>query len=100
MSERKSKRGSENVVEISSEEATFIVEPTNVEIGSGYTLAVSYDEEDRPIVDVKTFGQVDMAQLRKDIARYFPNAEIRKLNQTRSVTIVKADKGKIRKKKK
>lgn len=77
----------------------FIVEPTNVEIGSGYTVAVSYDEEDVQIIDIKTFGQVDMAQLRRDIARHFPNAEIRRLNQTPSVTIVKAEKRKTRKKK-
>jgi hypothetical protein len=100
MSERKNKRGTENIVEEGSEEMTFIVEPTRVEIGSGYTVAFSYDEGEKPIIDVKTYGQVDIVQLRRDIARAFPNAQIRRLNQTGSVTVTKAKKrrGKTKKK--
>ena len=92
MSERKNKRGSENNVEVDPEEISFVLEPSCVEVGSGYTLAVSYDENEKPVVDIKTYGQVDMVRLRKDITRIFPNAQIRRLNQTGSVTVVKAKK--------
>ena len=89
MAERKNKRGSENAVTVDSEDVSFILEPNHVEVGSGYTVAVSYGEDERPIVDVKTYGQVDIAQLRRDIGRAFPNAQIRRLNQARSVTVTK-----------
>jgi hypothetical protein len=94
MAERKNKRGSENAVTLDSEEVSFVLEPNHVEVGSGYTVAVNYDEDERPIVDVKTYGQVDIAQLRRDIGRAFPNAQIRRLNQARSVTVTKAKKRK------
>jgi hypothetical protein len=96
MAERKSKRGTENTVTVDSEEMSFILEPNRVEMGAGYTVAVSYDEDERPIVDVKTYGQVDIAQLRRDISRAFPNAQIRKLDQTGSVTVAKTKKRKDR----
>jgi hypothetical protein len=89
MAERKNKRGSENSVTVDSEDTSFILEPNHVEVGSGYTVAVNYGEDERPIVDVKTYGQVDIAQLRRDIGRAFPNAQIRRLNQARSVTVAK-----------
>jgi hypothetical protein len=99
MAERKNKRGSDNAITVDSEDMGFILEPNHVEVGSGYTVAVSYGEDERPVVDVKTYGQVDIAQLRRDIGRAFPNAQIRRLNQERSVTVakVKARKKKSRK---
>jgi hypothetical protein len=89
MAERKNKRASDNAVTVDSEDVSFFLEPNRVEVGSGYTVAVSYAEDERPVVDVKTYGQVDIAQLRRDIGRAFPNAQIRRLNQARSVTVAK-----------
>lgn len=89
MPERKHKRDPESFIELDSEELGFVLEPTHIEIGSGYTISVSYDEKEKQIVDVKTYGEVDIAKLRRQIERAFPKAQIRQLNQTRSVTIVK-----------
>jgi hypothetical protein len=89
MSERKDKRESKGLIELDSEGLGFVLEPTQVEVGSGYTLSVSYDEDEKPIVDVKTYGEVDISRIRREIERVYPNAQIRQLNQTRSVTIVK-----------
>ena len=101
MSERKSKRLSETENPIAySEETTFIVEPAQVEVGAGYTVAVSHDEHAREIVDVKTYGQVDMNQLVKEIKRFFPDAEIRRFNKTSSVAVVKSSERKDKKRKK
>lgn len=94
MPERKHQREPENLVELDSEELGFVLEPTQIEVGSGYTVSVSYDENERPVVDVKTYGEVDFTKLRREIERAFPNARIRRLNQTRSVTIVKRRKRK------
>jgi hypothetical protein len=100
MAERKNKRESGGLIEIDSEETAFILEPTQVEVGSGYTVSVSYDENEKPIIDVKTYGEVDIAKLRREIERAFPNAQIRRLKQTQSVTIVKKRKRKRKTKKK
>jgi hypothetical protein len=94
MAEKKHKRESESLVELDSEELGFVLEPTQVEVGSGYTVSVSYDENEKPIIDVKTYGEVDIAKLRKEIEQIFPNAQIRQLKQTQSVTIVKKRKRK------
>ena len=77
-----------------SEEIGFVLEPTQVEVGSGYTVSVNYDENEKPIIDVKTYGKVDFAKMRREIERVFPNAEIRHLNQPLSVAIVKKHKRK------
>jgi hypothetical protein len=100
MAEKKHKRESESLIELDSEELGFVIEPTQVEVGSGYTVSVSYDENEKPIIDVKTYGEVDIAKLRKEIERIFPNAQIRQLNQTQTVTIVKKRKRKPNIKKK
>jgi hypothetical protein len=100
MAERKHKRETENLVEADSEELGFILEPTQIEVGSGYTVCVSYDENEKQIVDVKTYGEVDIAKLRRDIEKIFPNARIRQLNPKQSVTIVKKRKRKRTTKKK
>ena len=89
MSERKNKRGSENILEVEAEGTNVVPEPTQLEIGSGYTLAVRYDEDQRPVVAVKTYGQVDLAQIRREITRIFPDARIRHTNDTKSVRMAK-----------
>lgn len=101
MSERKSKRLSETEnAEADSEETTFIVEPVQVEVGAGYTVAVSHDEDDREVVDVKTYGQVDINQLAREIKRAFPDAEIRRFNKASSVAVVKSNEKRKKRKKK
>ena len=93
MAERKHKRASEDIAEL-DEEAGAVLEPTQIELGSGYTLAVSYDENERPRVDIKTYGEVDLAQLRREIEGIFPNAQIRQKEQSRTVTVAKKNKRK------
>lgn len=89
MPDRKHKREPESLIELDSKELGFVLEPTQIEVGSGYTISVSYDKNEKQIVDVKTYGEVDIAKIRREIERAFPKAQIRQLNQTRSITIVK-----------
>ena len=88
MNERKKKREPE-YIELESEDLGFILEPAQIEVGSGYTVSVDYDEKDEQIVNVKTYGKVDMAKIKREIKRLFPDAKIRRLGRDRSVTIVK-----------
>jgi len=94
MAERKHKRGSEGIAEL-DEDASVVLEPAQIELGSGYTLAVSYDENERPVVDIKTYGQVDFERLRREIEGVFPNAHIRQKGQQQTVTIAKKNKRKL-----
>jgi hypothetical protein len=97
MAERKHKRETED---IETDEGTgFVLEPTQLEIGSGYTLSVNYDENEKPIINIKTYGQVDISKLRREIEKIFPNAQINQLNQSHSITVIKKRKGKRKNKK-
>jgi len=100
MPDRKHKRETESLIELDSEELGFVLEPTRIEVGSGYMLSVSYDENEKQTVDIKTYGEVDIAKIRRQIEQAFPEAKIRQLNQTRSVTIVKKRKRRRSNKKK
>jgi hypothetical protein len=94
MAERKHKRGSVDIAEL-DEDAGILLEPTQIELGLGYTLAVSYDENERPVVDIKTYGQVDLARLRREIEGVFPNAQIRQKEQSHTVIVAKKNKRKL-----
>jgi hypothetical protein len=97
MSEKKHKRETISSVKLDlADDLGFILEPAKIEIGSGYAVSLSYDEDGNPVVDVKTYGEVDLAKIRKDIERLYPNAQIRQLNQEPTVTVVRKSKGKKR----
>jgi len=97
MVDKKQKRDASNPIELSLPgDWGFILEPAKIEIGSGYTVSLTYDDEGNPIVDVKTYGDVDSAKIRRDIERLYPNAQIRHINEEPIVTIVKK---KVRKRK-
>jgi hypothetical protein len=95
----KNKREPENP-ELNSDETGFVLEPTPIEIGSGYALQLSLDQNEKTIVDVKTYGEIDIRKLRREIERMFPNAQIRQLSQNPTVTVVKKAKSKGRHRKK
>jgi len=98
MSERKQKQSENTELEI--EETSFMLEPSKVEVGAGYTLQVKYSELEKPIVSVKTYGKVDLDKIKREIERIFPNAQIRQLNQPTTITVAKASTRKLHKKKK
>jgi hypothetical protein len=91
---KQTRHESENIIELDNEEPSFVLEPTEVEVGSGYSISVSYDEDGKPIIDLKTYGEVDISKLRKEIKRVYPNAQIRRLSKTHSVAIARKRKGK------
>lgn len=90
MSDKKHRRETQSHIELTPvENWGFILEPAKVEIGSGYAISLSHDEEGRLVVDVKTYGNVDLAKIRSDIERLYPNAKIRHMNEEPTVTIVR-----------
>jgi len=91
MSERKRKRRFFNFLDL-GEEDLFEREP--VEGGSGYSISVTYDKRGKPLVRVKTYGEVDAVELRKDIEQQYPGARIEGLEKQPLIRIVDEEKTK------
>lgn len=49
--------------------------------GSGYSVSVTCDEDGKPIVQVQTHGDVEAAELRRDIEQRYPGAKIEGLER-------------------
>jgi hypothetical protein len=71
------------------EDISFILEPAQVEVGSGYTVSVNYDENEKQVIDVKIYGEVNVVKMKRQIRKAFPNATIRNINDSGSVSIIK-----------
>lgn len=90
MSEKKQKQEPSSPVGLSpAEDWVFVLEPAKIEIGSGYTISLNQDEDGNPIINVKTYGDVDLAKIKRHIECLYPNAQIRHVNEEPTVTIVK-----------
>lgn len=94
MSERKRKR--EELLGL-AEETGFLLEASPVEVGSGYSISISYDNEENPIIHVKTYGEVDLIELRKEIRKVYPNAKIEGMPKIPKVKIISVHKNNKRK---
>lgn len=71
------------------DEEDFLFEPKSFrEGGSGYSISVTYDEKGKPIVKVQTRGDVDMAELRRDIEQRYPGAKIEGLEKEPLIRVV------------
>jgi hypothetical protein len=87
MPERKrKKRGIFDLFDFGEEDFPFGREP--VEGGSGYSISVTYDEGGKPLVKVETRGDVDVAELRRDIERRYPGARIEGLEKKPLIRVV------------
>jgi hypothetical protein len=63
-------------IDFDEEEEEFPLEREPISIDSGYSMSITYDEEGRPTVHVKTYGNVNKNQLRKEIEQRYPDARI------------------------
>ena len=86
MPERKRKRRFFDLFGFDEEDFLFKREPA--EGGSGYSISVTYDEKGKPVVQVKTYGDVDVAELRRDIEQRYPGARIEGLEKKPLIRIV------------
>jgi hypothetical protein len=56
--------------------------------GSGYSISVTYDEKNKPVVKVQTHGEINAAELRRDIEQRYPGAKIEGLESQPLIRIV------------
>jgi len=64
------------------------LKPTKGEGSSGYSMSVTYDEKGKPVVKVETYGDTDVAELRRDIQRRYPGARIEGLEKQPLIRVV------------
>ncbi len=72
----------------SFDEEGFLFEQEPVEGGSGYSISVTNDSKGKPVVRIKTHGDVDVAELRRDIEQRYPGARIEGLEKKPLIRIV------------
>jgi len=71
------------------DEEGFLFEPKSFSGGgSGYSISVAYDEKGKSVVKVQTHGDVDMAELRRDIEQRYPGAKIEGLEKQPLIRVV------------
>ena len=70
-------------------------ESESLELGSGYSILLDYVSE-APIVYVKTYGEVDLVSLRKEIGRHYPGAKIEGLTSKAPVRVTQKRRPKSR----
>jgi len=56
--------------------------------GSGYSVSVTYDAKGKPVVKVETHGDVDVAELRRDIEQRYPGAKIEGLEKQPLIRVI------------
>ena len=86
MPERKRRKRFFDIFGFGEEDFLFGGEPTGG--GSGYSISVTYDEEGKPVVQVKTQGDVDTTKLRRDIEQRYPGAKIEGLEKKPLIRII------------
>jgi len=94
MSERKRKRrGPFDIFGFDEDSFPFgsELEPTRGK-GSGYSMSVTYDDKGKPVVKVQTYGDVDVAELRRDIQQRYPGAKIEGLEKQPLIRVVGEEK--------
>jgi hypothetical protein len=87
MPERKrKKKGVFDLFDFSEEDFLLGKEPAGG--GSGYSISVTYDEGGKPLVKVKTHGDVDVAELGRDLKQRYPGATIEGLEKKPLIRVV------------
>jgi len=91
MSERKRKRrGPFDIFGFKQDNFPFGSElkPAKGEGWSGYSMSVTYGEKGKPIVKVETYGNVNLAEMRRDIQQGYPGAKIEGLEKQPLIRVV------------
>jgi len=89
MPEKRKKKGFFDMFDFGEED--FLFDDSVHGDGSGYSISVTY-EQGKPIVHVKTHGDLDVSELRKDLEERYPDARIEGLEEKPLIRIVGEEK--------
>jgi len=90
MPEKRKKKGFFDMFDFGEED--FLFDDSVQSGGSGYSISVTYDEQGKPIVQVKTRGDLDVSELRRDLEERYPDARIEGLEEKPLIRIVGKEK--------
>lgn len=91
MPERKrKKRGNVDLFDFGKEDFFFGQEPAKG--GSGYSISVTYDTGGKPLVKVETRGDVNVAELRRNLEQRYPGARIEGLEKKPLIRVIGEEK--------
>jgi hypothetical protein len=96
MAERKSRKNVPDMEDLDDPTRFVLTEPEPVELASGYSIAVEYDKNGRPLIYVKKYGNVDTQGLRRNIERSYPGASIQGLEKPRMIGIEREQREKLK----
>lgn len=100
MSEQKRKKKSAEILDVDGK--SFLLKSEPIEVDAGYSMSITDgDKENRePVVHVKTYGDVDVTKLRKEIKQKYPKAKVEVMTEHPSILVVSRGKKEIRVEKK
>ncbi|MEA2089151.1 MAG: hypothetical protein U9O89_00095 [Thermoproteota archaeon] len=81
MSEQKRKKESPGILDVDGK--SFLLKSEPIVVGSGYSLSITDDDEEEgePVIHVKTYGEIDVTKLRREIKQKYPKARIEGLTE-------------------
>jgi hypothetical protein len=94
LEDRRQRKSSPDLADMDEHQSFLLTEPEPIEIASGYSISVKYDEEGKPTICVKKYGDVDTRGLRREIERNYPGAQIQGLEKPQAIEVKKERKRK------
>lgn len=82
------------------EESSFLDSKEFSGGGSSYSISVTYDGKGKPVVKAETHGDVDVAELRRDIEQRYPDAKIEGLEKQPLIRVIDEELEVVKKEKK
>ena len=74
-------------LDLKDPEYFVLTEPEPVEIGSGFSISVSYDKRGRPQLCVRKYGVADIKGLRRELERTYPGCIIKGLEKSQQIKV-------------
>ena len=99
MDDKRPRKSSPDSADLDEPESLLLTEPDPIEIASGYSISVRYDNEGRPMIYVKRYGDVDTRGLRREIERTYPGAHIQGLESPSAIKMDGKQSARLSKKK-
>ena len=66
----------------------ILTDPEPIEIAEGYSINIKYDNEGRPNIYIKKYGDFDTRGFRRRIERGYPGATIQGLEKPKEIEMV------------
>lgn len=97
MVEKEERKNAADLIDLGKAGQFALADPDPIEIGLGYSISVKYDEDGKPLIYVKKFGDVDTRGLRREIERSYPGAAIQGLEKPKLIEVLSKEQEALKK---